>query len=72
MLPPAEPTADFDVARSLQHFIALRQEVNLQTKSTGAQIEQKGQALALLQKSLDAPGTPRPRRRGTENMLEPC
>ena len=52
--PPAEPAPGFDVATVVQHFIALRQEVNLQTKASRGQIEQTGQALAMLQKSLDA------------------
>lgn len=52
--PPPEPTPSLDVATVLQHFIALRQEVNLQTKATRAQQEQGGEAIALLQQALEA------------------
>jgi molecular chaperone GrpE len=51
---PAEAAPTFDVATVLQHFIALRQEINLQTKASRGQLEQTGQALALLKQSLDA------------------
>src|ERR1019366_1868989 len=49
-----EPVPALDVATVLQHFTALRQEVNLQTKSSRTALEQNGQALALLQQSLAA------------------
>jgi molecular chaperone GrpE len=52
--PPAEVAPTFDVATVVQHFIALRQEVNLQTKASRGQLEQTSQALALLKQSLDA------------------
>ena len=52
--PCAAPVPDFDVATVLQHFTALRQEINLQTKSSRTALEQNGQALALLQQSLEA------------------
>jgi molecular chaperone GrpE len=48
-----EPAPALDIATVLQHFTALRQEVNLQTKSSRSALEQNGQALALLQKSLE-------------------
>jgi molecular chaperone GrpE len=48
------PVPVLDVATVLQHFSALRQEVNLQTKSSRSALEQNGQALALLQQSLAA------------------
>src|SRR5882724_11519094 len=51
-VPTTVPT--LDVATVLQHFTALRQEVNLQTKSSRSALEQNGQALALLQQSLAA------------------
>ena len=38
----------------VQHFTALRQEVNLQTKSSRVQLEQNAQTIALLQQALDA------------------
>jgi molecular chaperone GrpE len=50
---PAEPAPTLDVATVVQQFIALRQEVNLQTKASRGQLEQTGQALALLKQSLD-------------------
>lgn len=50
---PAEPAPTLDVATVVQHFIALRHEVNLQTKASRGQLEQTGQALALLKQSLD-------------------
>ena len=49
-----DPVPDLEVAAVLQHFTALRQEVNLQTKSSRTVLEQNGQALALLQQSLEA------------------
>jgi molecular chaperone GrpE len=48
------PAPALDVATVLQHFTALRQEVNLQTKSSRSALEQNGQALALLQQSMEA------------------
>ena len=53
-VPAPEPAPDLDIATVVQHFIALRQEVNLQTKSSRSALEQNGQALALLQQSFDA------------------
>jgi molecular chaperone GrpE len=44
--------AEFDVAKVLQHFIALRQEINLQTKSNRTQAEQSAQSIAMLQEAL--------------------
>lgn len=49
-----EPAPPFDVAGVLQQFIALRHEINLQTKTNRTQIEQTGRALALLEQSLAA------------------
>lgn len=46
------PAPPFDVATVLQHFIALRQEVNLQTKASRGQLEQNGQTIAMFQESL--------------------
>jgi molecular chaperone GrpE len=51
-LAPLEPVPSLDVATVLQHFIALRQEVNLQTKATRAQQEQGAEAIGLLQEAL--------------------
>jgi molecular chaperone GrpE len=47
-------TPSLDVATVLQHFIALRQEVNLQTKATRAQQEQSAQAIGLMQEAMVA------------------
>lgn len=52
--PPAEPAPGLDVATVLQHFIALRQEVNLQTKAARAQQEQSGQAIELVKEAMVA------------------
>src|SRR3989442_262330 len=51
-LAPIEPVPSLDVATVVQHFIALRQEVNLQTKATRAQQEQGAEAIGLLQEAL--------------------
>lgn len=53
-IPSAEPANQLDVATIVQHFIALRQEVNLQTKSSRAQLEQNAQTLSALQQALEA------------------
>src|SRR5262249_32725569 len=42
----------FDVATVLQHFIALRQEINLQTKASRGQLEQNAQTIDMLQEAL--------------------
>ena len=42
----------FDVATVLQQFIALRQEVNLQTRASRGQLEQNAQTIVMLQESL--------------------
>src|SRR5437868_3596315 len=52
--PPIEEARGFDVATLVQQFTALRQEVNLQTKASRAQLEQNTQALAMLQQALEA------------------
>lgn len=52
-IPTPEPVADLDVATVVQHFTALRQEVNLQTKASRAQVEQNAQTIALLQQALE-------------------
>jgi molecular chaperone GrpE len=51
---PAEAAPTLEVATVVQHFIALRQEVNLQTKASRGQLEQTGQALALLHQSFES------------------
>jgi len=52
--PPATPAAELDVATIVQHFTALRQEVNLQTKSSRGQLEQNAQTMVMLQQALEA------------------
>ena len=49
---PELEAGGFDVASVLQHFIALRQEINLQTRASRGQLEQNSQTIALLQESL--------------------
>jgi molecular chaperone GrpE len=51
---PSDAAVPFDVATVLQHFIALRQEINLQTKSNRTQLEQSAQTIAMLQEALGA------------------
>jgi molecular chaperone GrpE len=43
---------ELDVATVLQHFIALRQEVNLQTRASRTQQEQSAQTIDMLQEAL--------------------
>ena len=43
---------DLDVATVVQQFTALRQEVNLQTKTSRAQLEQNAQTISALQQAL--------------------
>src|ERR1700738_5026542 len=52
--PPAAPAVELDVATIVQHFTALRQEVNLQTKSSRGQLEQNAQTMVMLQQALEA------------------
>ncbi|MBI2806161.1 MAG: nucleotide exchange factor GrpE [Planctomycetes bacterium] len=52
-VPSLEPVESLEVATVIQHFIALRQEVNLQTKAARAQQEQSSQAAMQLQQALD-------------------
>ena len=51
---PTVPAAELDVATIVQHFTALRQEVNLQTKSSRVQLEQNAQTMLMLQQALEA------------------
>lgn len=52
-LPLAEPAATLDVATVVQQFTALRQEVNLQTRASRAQLEQNAEALTALQQAVE-------------------
>ncbi len=50
---PAEPAEPPDWAAVLQQWTALRQEVNLQTRASRAQLEQNAQALEELARAVD-------------------
>jgi molecular chaperone GrpE len=52
--PPIEEAPGRDVATIVQQFTALRQEVNLQTKASRAQLEQNTLAQGLLQQALES------------------
>lgn len=51
--PEPAPMPDMDLATIVQHFTALRQEVNLQTRASRGQLEQNAQTLDRLQQALD-------------------
>src|SRR5437773_901542 len=51
--PPAAPGGGIDLATLLGHYVALRQEVNLQTRAVRAQQEQNGELLARLGQAVD-------------------
>lgn len=57
----------FDVASVLQHFVALRQEINLQTKASRNQLEQNAQTLAALQEAVSALEHQEARREGVQS-----
>ena len=50
-IPPAEPDVQLDVTTVVQQFTALRQEVNLQTRASRAQLEQNAEALESLRQA---------------------
>src|SRR5947209_20636045 len=52
-LPPPAPAA-LDLATLLGHFLALRQEVNLQTRSVRAQQEQTGELFRRVEEAINA------------------
>jgi molecular chaperone GrpE len=52
-IPPVAPADTLEVATIVQQFTALRQEVNLQTKASRAQLEQNAQTIAALQQALE-------------------
>lgn len=52
--PPPEDAPGLEIATIVQQFTALRQEVNLQTKASRAQLEQHTQAQSLLQQALES------------------
>jgi molecular chaperone GrpE len=51
--PPAAPGGSIDLATLLGHYVALRQEVNLQTRAVRAQQEQNGELLARLGQAVE-------------------
>ena len=52
--PSIEEAPGLEIATVVQQFTALRQEVNLQTKASRAQLEQNTQAQGLLQQALES------------------
>ena len=52
--PPALPTGGLDLATLLREFTALRQEINLQTKSSRAQLEQNAELVRQARELLDS------------------
>ena len=65
---PVEPEPALDLSALLAPFVALRHEVNLQTRSSRAQLELNAQTLDQLRQSLDALRRPPP---ATEEQLRP-
>jgi molecular chaperone GrpE len=57
---PVEPEPTFDLSAMLAPFVALRHEVNLQTKASRAQLEQNTQALEQLRLALEMLRRPAP------------
>ncbi|MBI1831941.1 MAG: nucleotide exchange factor GrpE [Planctomycetes bacterium] len=53
-IPRTEPVSMLDVATIVQHFTALRQEVNLQTRATRSQLDQNADMLAALQQAMNS------------------
>src|SRR5205823_4881717 len=51
--PAAEPAPAFDLSTLVEQFVALRHEVNLQTRASRAQLEHNAQALEQLARGLD-------------------
>lgn len=66
---PAEPV--IDLAAIIAPFVALRHEVNLQTKASRAQFEQNAQTLEHLRQALDVLRRPPPAAPATDDVLRP-
>jgi molecular chaperone GrpE len=58
--PVAEREPSLDLATLLGHFVALRQEVNLQTRAVRAQQEQNAELVGRLGQAVEALSRPRP------------
>lgn len=69
-LPDALPPGP-DLATLLGHFVALRQEINLQTRSVRAQQEQTAEFARSVQQSLDNLARPRPAATDGEDATRP-
>jgi molecular chaperone GrpE len=73
--PPGEPVlpeVPLDLSALLAPFIALRHEVNLQTRASRAQLEQNAQALQQLQAALELLRRPPPAPPATDELLRPA
>jgi molecular chaperone GrpE len=68
---PFVPEPALDLSALLTPFVALRHEVNLQTKASRAQLEQNAQALDQLRQALDALRRPAPAPAATDDLLRP-
>ncbi len=68
---PVLPEPPIDLAALLAPFVALRHEVNLQTKAGRAQLEQNAQTLELLRQALDTLRRPPPAPPATDEQLRP-
>jgi molecular chaperone GrpE len=68
---PIPPEPALDLAAVLAPFVALRHEVNLQTKASRAQLEQNAQALEQLRQAVEALRRPPPAPAATDELLRP-
>ncbi len=68
---PILPEPALDLAAILAPFVALRHEVNLQTKASRAQLEQNAQTLDQLRQALETLRRPPPPPPATDDLLRP-
>lgn len=68
---PILPEPPFDLAALIAPFVALRHEVNLQTKASRAQLEQNAQTLEQFRQALEAMRRPPPAPPATDELLRP-
>jgi molecular chaperone GrpE len=68
---PATPEAAIDLSALLAPFVALRHEVNLQTRASRAQLEQNAQTLEQLRQAVEALRRPPPAAAPTDELLRP-